>query len=251
MPSPALRRLVVDAPRPVRNLLLFGRLRSPIPFASPEVRAAVGAFPVHLPPPAQIGPGCLDTLSLSHLLSLGQALGAREVLEIGTATGLTTLALARNLPAATVHTLDLPPGGTPALKLGSMDHGLANAEVPRLYEGTPEAARVVQLLGDSATFDFRATGRAFDLVFIDGAHSFEYVESDTRKALEVLSDGPAALVWDDYWQLAPGVVRFLDRVWRERRLPGLFRYPDTRLVAWLNPAARARFGLQAASPTSR
>jgi len=43
----------------------------------------------------------------------------------------------------------------------------------RAYEDRPEGNRVVQHLCDSATFDYRPFHKSCELVYVDGAHSFE------------------------------------------------------------------------------
>ena len=77
---------------------------------------------------------------------------------------------------------------------------------------------------------------SIDLVYIDGAHSEPYVESDTDNALSVMAPG-GAVVWDDYWRHSPGVAAVLHR--RAEELD-LRRVPGTRLVVHLSPGAAAR-----------
>jgi len=37
-----------------------------------------------------------------------------------------------------------------------------------------------------------------DMVFVDGAHSYEYVKNDSRIAMKMLRDGKGLIVWHDY-----------------------------------------------------
>lgn len=87
------------------------------------------------------------------------------------------------------------------------------------------SGRVVQHWGDSATFDFAQWNHQCDLVYIDGAHSHEYVVADTLTALNIIAPG-GAIVWDDYWPRAGDVAQVLDK-WSDLQL---FRVPGTRLV---------------------
>ena len=58
------------------------------------------------------------------------------------------------------------------------------------------AHKIECLFGDSAAFAFAPFQNGVDLFFIDGAHSYEYVRSDTIRALECCRPGPA-IAWHD------------------------------------------------------
>lgn len=51
---------------------------------------------------------------------------------------------------------------------------------------------------NSKTFDFGSLNRKFDLIFIDGDHSYEGVLNDTRKTLSLRRDSKSVIVWHDY-----------------------------------------------------
>jgi methyltransferase family protein len=180
-------------------------------------------------------PGMQTIDGLFFLISLAKELSARVLFEIGTFTGLTAWCLARNLPGAEIHTLDIPPGETPLLELGESDVHRAST-MPMAYESLPGDAEVHQHWGDSAAFDFSSWRGACDLIYIDGAHSEQYVESDTTNALEMISSS-GAIVWDDYCRLSLEVVAVLNRLREDLEL---FRVPGTRFVVHFAPAARKR-----------
>jgi predicted O-methyltransferase YrrM len=211
---------------------------SPLPKASDDLIGRFVNSDVALPCPRLISDGTQDLEGLAFLGALARGLHVRSVLEIGTFTGLTALTFAMNCPGAEVHTLDLPGAQRPALKIEYADqYYITSGRRIRAYEGRPEAAHIIQHEGDSALFDFQSLGKKFGLVYIDGAHSYDYVANDTRVAFSVVSDF-GAIVWDDYYQRAwPGVVRYLN----ERTDLKLYRVPRTRLVAWFaNPPEPAR-----------
>jgi hypothetical protein len=188
-----------------------------------------------LPPSAWIAPGNQSYGGLAFLVELGRFLEARRVFEIGTYNGATAWCLARNLEAAEVHTLDLPLDDQPALELGVSDAGNRILFERPAYATLPlSTGRVVQHWGDSATFDFTPWRKSIDLVYVDGAHSHEYVRADSATALELVSDW-GAVVWDDYWRRIEGVKAILD----ELPVP-LFRVPGTRLVVHFAPSALER-----------
>ena len=161
------------------------------------------------------------------------------LLEIGTFDGNTALQMALNAPEdATVFTLDLPPGAAAAGALDPHDDPYVRdtRKVERRYEGAAAEAKVVQWLGDSATFDFTGAlgGRAVDLAFIDGSHSYDYVRNDTAKVLACLAaDG--LVLWHDFKPAWPGVVQWLAEL--ARREP-VFRIAGTSLVCLDRAAAK-------------
>lgn len=174
---------------------------------------------------------------LYFLVSLAQALDAHRVFEFGTFTGVTAYTLAMNVPQSTVHTLDLPAGGLPTLNVEKEDKGyIPSNSRTRAFDGTMEATRIVQHEGDSARFDFSEWNSSFDLVYIDGAHSYDYVASDTKHAFDMVRRSSGAIIWDDYGPGWPGVVQYLN----ERNDLRLYRVPGTRLVFRLGEEAAAQ-----------
>jgi predicted O-methyltransferase YrrM len=165
-----------------------------------------------------------EKLILASLVSMRQP---RNIIEIGTFDGATALLLAANCPDATIYTLDLPEEAPEhSGPVTEVDSSLIiNRKVGHVYHDTPEAARIVQLFGDSMTFDFASLGVTFDFAFIDGAHTYEYVSSDTERLHPLLGES-ACVIWDDYHMSAPGVRQYLNT----RRANGSFRVAQSRLV---------------------
>ena len=102
------------------------------------------------------------------------------------------------------------------------------------FVGTPYAARITQLYGDSATFDYTPYEGAMDFVFVDGSHSYEYVKSDTRTALKLLKPVGGVILWHDYgspyWK---GLTRALNELMTEQpELASMRHIRDTMLVFW-------------------
>lgn len=159
--------------------------------------------------------------------------------EIGTFDGRTTLNLALNSPASChVHTLDLPPDHGTQYNLAAGERHMV--EKPRSgvrYEANranyPVAVgKIHQLLGDSATFDYSKYQGACSLVFVDGSHSYDYVISDTRAAINMVESG-GVVVWHDYgvWE---DVTKALEEL-EQREGYGLCNIAGTSLVYWKKP----------------
>jgi hypothetical protein len=210
--------------------------RSPLPTLDQRAEGLLrSGEELVLPPSLWTAPGNQSYGGLAFLVELGRFLGARRVFEIGTYNGATAWCLARNLEAAEVHTLDLPLEDQPALQLGVSDAGNRIRFERPAHETLPlSTGQVVQHWGDSATFDFTPWRKSVDLVYVDGAHSHDYVRADSDTALGLVRDS-GAIVWDDYWRRIEGVKAILD----ELPVP-LFRVPGTRLVVHFAPAALER-----------
>jgi predicted O-methyltransferase YrrM len=66
---------------------------------------------------------------------------------------------------------------------------------------------------NSQTFDFSSLGK-FDMIFIDGDHSYESVKTDTQNAFKLLRDNNSVIVWHDYgattervmWSVLAGIL---------------------------------------------
>lgn len=74
-----------------------------------------------------------------------------------------------------------------------------------------------QVYGDSVNFDFSPYHGVMDVVFIDGAHTADYVKNDTEKALKMLRPEGGLMIWHD----GPlyGVVKYLGESIREHGWP--------------------------------
>ncbi len=166
---------------------------------------------------------------------------SRRLFEFGTCTGKTTYLWAANAPAdAVVTTLTLAPDQVSDYAPAAGDDAQAAAAAAAestfdnfLYTGTPEAAKIEQLYGDSKAFDETAYAGRCDLVFIDGAHAYSYVKSDTEKALRMVRPG-GLILWDDYHgpRRAPGVWRALNEL---NHTHDLMHLSGTTLVAYRRP----------------
>jgi hypothetical protein len=125
-------------------------------------------------------------LELGCLAHVVRSIPAKTVFEIGTYLGRTARLLAINAGEdAKIFTLDLP-------------QELVRHRVGRDCAETAEAVRIVQLTGDSRFFDYAPWKGRCDFVWVDGNHDYEFVASDTAKALDLCRPG-GWIGWHDYW----------------------------------------------------
>ncbi len=169
-----------------------------------------------------VQPRCNNgNVSATELLVIAALVARRSpqvCFEVGTFDGNTTLQLAANSAKdGLVLTLDLPVDTPLPRQIAEGDGQFIKSVVreQRRYRDTAWARKIIELFGDSMTFDFKAAvGDTFlDLAFVDGSHSYEYVKNDTERLLPCLAkDG--VLIWHDYCRSWPGVVSYLNQLGR-------------------------------------
>jgi hypothetical protein len=185
-------------------------------------------------------------VNLSEVAILAKAASAvppgSEIIEIGTFDGRTALNLAVNAPeGVAIATLDLPANQPTAFPIEASERQYVEkpSSGDRLRSCHPRwrgaAARVVQLFGDSATYDWSPHRGRAGLVFVDGSHIYDYARRDSETAMRLVRPGGVVL-WHDYgvW---PGVTRALEELEAGRKL-GLKHIRGTSLVFWRAPAGR-------------
>ena len=164
--------------------------------------------------------GNVSALELMVIAKLIRHHLPRQLFEIGTFDGRTTLNMAANAPeGATVYTLDLPRGHTGVTRYPLDPSERVYVEPPPVglrYTGTDVEHQITPLFGDSATFDFSPFVNRVDFVFVDGSHAYDYVLSDSRRARQLLREGRGVILWHDY-AIWDGVTRALNELYMEAR----------------------------------
>jgi predicted O-methyltransferase YrrM len=178
--------------------------------------------------------GNVTDRELVNICRLVKNLEPTRVFEFGTFDGRTTLNMAVNAgEEASIYTLDLPRSA-----IENASRPLHRAEVRyadkpasgERYQGTEAEARIVQLYGDSGTFDFAAYYGNMDLIFIDASHTFDYVVNDSLHALRMLRPSGGTIIWHDYslWDGVTGALNQLHR--KHASFSGLKRISGTTLA---------------------
>jgi hypothetical protein len=158
----------------------------------------------------------------------------KRIFEIGTGSGQSSLLMARQAPEARIDTLDLGPA-EPSLGIQKDEPPLRDpATIGSAYRRTEHESAITQHLGDSSSFDYEPFLGQMDLVFVDGAHTYEYVKSDSKAALSLIGNG-GVVVWDDCNLVCPGVSRALLELRREGK--PIYRVHGTRLAVMRSGSA--------------
>jgi predicted O-methyltransferase YrrM len=138
---------------------------------------------------------------LAYLAFITKTIQPQKVFEIGTFRGRTALNFALNSPdECVVFTLDLPPKSK---ELQQADVYPTDSEIIQLaapgedFKGKDVSHKIIQFYGNSVTFDFSPYYGEIDLVFVDGAHHYQAVKSDTENALKMLKPN-GYIVWHDF-----------------------------------------------------
>ncbi|MEP6951267.1 MAG: class I SAM-dependent methyltransferase [Ginsengibacter sp.] len=123
-----------------------------------------------------------------------------QIFEIGTFDGRTTRAMAMNInERGHIYTLNLSPD-TNILQLNTniVDIDLSKKVISgERFINTAEGKKITQLWGDSAAFNFSTYENKMDFVFIDGAHSESYLQSDTMNAMKLIKENGGIIIWHD------------------------------------------------------
>jgi hypothetical protein len=96
-----------------------------------------------------------------------------------------------------------------------------------IYSNTAYASKVINLFGDSMNFDFNSYYNKIDLFYIDGAHAYDFVKSDTINAIKCVKNG-GIIVWHDYGRYGiNGVTKYLHEF---SQLQKIYRFPGSCLA---------------------
>ncbi len=163
----------------------------------------------------------------------------KTLFEIGTFDGRTTLNLALNTSEnVIIYTIDLPKEetNTAELPVARSDQNLINTNVTGMRFLTENAKillgnrTITQLYGDTAKFDFEPYYSSCDFVFVDAAHTYEYVKNDSEIALKLLKNGSGVILWHDYDDKHSGSVQAVNELFEANPTWNMFHVKGTNIA---------------------
>lgn len=97
-------------------------------------------------------------------------------------------------------------------EMNALGYGEKFTNVQRFF--SKNIGNIEHIEANSKTFDFKKWNRKFDLIFVDGDHSYEGVKSDTKNVFDLLKDENSIIVWHDYgtsyeiidWEVLAGIL---------------------------------------------
>ena len=132
--------------------------------------------------------GTSRTIDIAFLKSICKQFKDCNYLEIGSWRGESLLNVAEVATKCTSISLSKK-------EMMAMGIGEEEAQVQGLLSSG--IANVRHIEANSLSFDFESLEEKFDVIFIDGDHSYEGVKSDTRNAFELLRNENSVIIWHD------------------------------------------------------
>lgn len=128
-------------------------------------------------------------LDLQLLITLASRENIKNYIEIGTWRGESVHNVAKYVENCSTINLS----AKEIIELGLSEkyanqHGILSKKNPAIHH----------IEANTKTFNFKALDKKFDLIFIDGDHSYEMVLNDTKKVFENLIHENSIVVWHDY-----------------------------------------------------
>jgi len=183
------------------------RKRSVVQLSLPDLVSA------HITSSILLGPQCRGDSKIEDLLALATLVSRvrpMRLFEFGTFRGQATCTLLANAPPdARIFTLDLAPADRKMIDAAEWDKQVSDSCIGELFRNRESSDRITQLFCDSRMLDTAPFKRSIDFIFIDGCHDREFVENDSRKALEMVRPG-GVIAWHDYSPAFPAVVEYLE-----------------------------------------
>jgi len=143
----------------------------------------------------------------------------KTVFEFGTFRGQTTYNLSKT--SNQVYTFDF----------GSniSNEGYPEYEVGEVYKKN-NASNVTQLIGDSVKYDFSELYGKFDIIWLDGGHSYEVCKKDFETSLHLSKPHTTTIIAIDDYPAWPGVKQAVEEIAESKHL---YFIPEIALIVYI------------------
>ena len=166
---------------------------------------------------------------------------SKNIFEFGTCSGKTTTLMALNSPNdSKIITLTLDSNQAKNLNLDKQDNKVSIRNIINesnynkfIFSGKEYEKKISVMFMDSRKLNTDEYLNKFDLIFIDGGHTYSIIENDSIKAFKMIKMG-GIILWHDY---VPGktsdkdVVKYLNKISKDKKI---FHIENTSLCYFNN-----------------
>ena len=166
---------------------------------------------------------------------------SNKIFEFGTCSGKTTYLMALNSPKnAKITTLTLGPQNLSDLKKNKLDNKISFRNIINesiyekfLFSGTEYENKINVIFENSINFNENNHINTFDLIFIDGGHTYSIVKNDSEKSFKMLNAN-GVILWHDFVpakESAKNIVKYINSISKEKKI---FHIKNTSLCYYRN-----------------
>ncbi|MDC3082561.1 class I SAM-dependent methyltransferase [Candidatus Pelagibacter sp.] len=153
---------------------------------------------------------------------------SNNIFEFGTCSGKTTYLMALNSPdQGKITTLTLSPKDLKGIKKNKFDNkvsyrNLINESIydKFLFSETKYESKIEVIFQNSLNLNEKLFLKKFDLIFIDGGHTYSIVKNDSEKSFKMLKSN-GIILWHDFVpgkESAKNVVRYINTISKEKKI---------------------------------
>ena len=164
-----------------------------------------------------------------------------NIFEFETCSGKNTMLMALNSKEnSKIISLTLNQNQSKKLSLDKNDNNISHRNIVNesnyekfLFSGKEIEKKIEVIFIDSREFDTKRYLNKFDLIFIDGGHTYSVVKSDTKKAFEMISDR-GIIIWHDYVvgkESCKDICKLINKIEKEKKI---FHIKNTSMCYFRN-----------------
>ena len=153
---------------------------------------------------------------------------SNKIFEFGTCSGKTTFLMALNsTEEAKIYTITLNLDMTKNVKKESLDNKISFRNIMNesiyekfLFSGSEVEKKINVIFENSINFNENNYQNYFDLIFIDGGHTYSVVKNDSEKSFKMLNKN-GIILWHDYVpgkESAKDVVKYLHTISKTKEI---------------------------------